>query len=533
LGYTEQAIDRQGQINVLAKEELGIKQQTTREASLGARGEELLKEIMQSKGVLSDNLLAKIQLITNATTNTGAATKEWSAQLTRADGSMATIGNTAQNTANQTGQIYMELQKSTGEIQIFGGAMDGAKFKVGETSAGVFTLNSALAEAGNLGGAVGAAFTKIAEEARKAAEAANQTKAALVEAIAKAIELERQQFQSQMQAADRSVKQNAANDLAQGLDANEATLFKLQAEKQRLSGEIGGSIGQGFNIAGKFYELDKAIEIFTTAVQTGGRNLEQLANQYLSGGSVVADREAALERARTNLTGKLRPGKLGGGLNDLNQTTGMFSGFATGGFVMGKGTATSDSIPAMLSNGEYVINAQATAKFKPILDAINSGIKLPKFADGGIVQSQSFIPDNAQNSIAIPMPEIKIEAPKQTPIPAIRQEIYSELENQTSRLGETYSELGRGTERITANLGNFSSSLNTVTRTISESIPTISSIRTIQPSQINPPRASNFKAPGAIAAQAMPAAGNTINIVNRPEPELDIRNALIQLGRVR
>lgn len=48
-------------------------------------------------------------------------------------------------------------------------------------------------------------------------------------------------------------------------------------------------------------------------------------------------------------------------------------GYASGGFVSGAGGPRSDSIPAMLSNGEYVINADATRQFRPILDLINSG----------------------------------------------------------------------------------------------------------------------------------------------------------------
>jgi hypothetical protein len=38
-------------------------------------------------------------------------------------------------------------------------------------------------------------------------------------------------------------------------------------------------------------------------------------------------------------------------------------GYASGGFVSGPGTKTSDSIPAMLSNGEYVIQANAVARY--------------------------------------------------------------------------------------------------------------------------------------------------------------------------
>lgn len=58
---------------------------------------------------------------------------------------------------------------------------------------------------------------------------------------------------------------------------------------------------------------------------------------------------------------------------------------AKGGSVFGKGTSTSDSIPAMLSRGEYVVNAEAVRQIGiPALNAINAG-ESPRFAMGGIV----------------------------------------------------------------------------------------------------------------------------------------------------
>lgn len=45
--------------------------------------------------------------------------------------------------------------------------------------------------------------------------------------------------------------------------------------------------------------------------------------------------------------------------------------FATGGTITGAGTGTSDSVPAMLSNGESVITANATTLFSPVLSALN------------------------------------------------------------------------------------------------------------------------------------------------------------------
>jgi hypothetical protein len=57
--------------------------------------------------------------------------------------------------------------------------------------------------------------------------------------------------------------------------------------------------------------------------------------------------------------------------------------FAHGGDVWGPGTATSDSIPALLSNGEFVVNARAAERFRPLLHAINRGAA--GFASGGVV----------------------------------------------------------------------------------------------------------------------------------------------------
>jgi predicted nucleic acid-binding Zn-ribbon protein len=67
-------------------------------------------------------------------------------------------------------------------------------------------------------------------------------------------------------------------------------------------------------------------------------------------------------------------------------------GFAAGGRVRGRGTGTSDSILARLSNGEFVVNAAATSRFLPLLRAINDGMSQPlmprtSFATGGMVMA--------------------------------------------------------------------------------------------------------------------------------------------------
>lgn len=71
-------------------------------------------------------------------------------------------------------------------------------------------------------------------------------------------------------------------------------------------------------------------------------------------------------------------------------------GLAGGGEVWGAGTATSDSIPAMLSNGEFVLNAQAVKKYGAgLLHRMNA----LHFDDGGLVPDNPFLP---------PLPGVKV-----------------------------------------------------------------------------------------------------------------------------
>ena len=61
-----------------------------------------------------------------------------------------------------------------------------------------------------------------------------------------------------------------------------------------------------------------------------------------------------------------------GGVGDAFSSILGWIGFKTGGLVRGPGTGKSDSIPAMLSAGEFVINAEATKRNLAVLNAINA-----------------------------------------------------------------------------------------------------------------------------------------------------------------
>jgi hypothetical protein len=74
--------------------------------------------------------------------------------------------------------------------------------------------------------------------------------------------------------------------------------------------------------------------------------------------------------------GGLIGGWLGGGSTGGTGTLGLPMPFALGGKVIGPGGPTEDAVAAWLSNGEFVMNAAATAAHQPLLEALNAGLPI-------------------------------------------------------------------------------------------------------------------------------------------------------------
>jgi hypothetical protein len=122
----------------------------------------------------------------------------------------------------------------------------------------------------------------------------------------------------------------------------------------------------------------------TTAMQTlynaVNRVMDRLADQ-----SVNALTDSLFGKSNSTSGGILSGLFSGSGGSSAGVDVGLkFLSFAEGGAIRGPGTGTSDSIPAMVSNGEFIVTAAATARHRGVLEAINSG-NIPKFATGGIV----------------------------------------------------------------------------------------------------------------------------------------------------
>lgn len=137
------------------------------------------------------------------------------------------------------------------------------------------------------------------------------------------------------------------------------TISKIQQTSNQLAKDFSGAITDWITGAKSFGDAMKSI-------------LQQLIAQLIQ-----AALYATIVAACT-----------GGGGGFAARWKGAFGkAFASGGPVAGPGTGTSDSVPAMLSNGEYVLNAQAVDRLGvPFLNGLNTG-RLRGFASGGLVGS--------------------------------------------------------------------------------------------------------------------------------------------------
>lgn len=99
---------------------------------------------------------------------------------------------------------------------------------------------------------------------------------------------------------------------------------------------------------------------------------------------------------------------------------------ARGGHVSGPGTSTSDSVPAMLSNGEFVVNARATSMFPDLLETINNlglGIAAPARLETAY--------QARQEAMTLDM---MVKAFKYLPRPVVSVEEFTRVENRVDTL---------------------------------------------------------------------------------------------------
>lgn len=130
---------------------------------------------------------------------------------------------------------------------------------------------------------------------------------------------------------------------------------------------IAGAMSALSDLIGEFSEdskeaavASKALALGTIAIQQGVAIAQAVQTATRSSATWV-DMLAAIAAVVAGVTATIVPA--------IKMVKG--AKFSTGGYVSGEGTGTSDSIPAMLSNGESVNNARSTSMFAPIYSSLN------------------------------------------------------------------------------------------------------------------------------------------------------------------
>jgi len=166
---------------------------------------------------------------------------------------------------------------------------------------------------------------------------------------------------------------------ASATDAQKASIRSLvleienqNAAMDQMQNAMEGAKGLAKDfLGGLLSDLRNGVDGATALANAFGRLADRLMEMALDG---------LINSLFSNMMGGA--GGLFGGLFGFSE--GGVVEAATGGLIRGPGTGTSDSIPARLSDGEFVVRASQTAKHLDLLRAINDG-KIAAFATGGLV----------------------------------------------------------------------------------------------------------------------------------------------------
>jgi hypothetical protein len=123
--------------------------------------------------------------------------------------------------------------------------------------------------------------------------------------------------------------------------------------------------------------IKQAKPVWEAVMRDGGQGAVSALTAQLNAGTVtIADIAAAYG---VNLAGGVNPILKGLGKDEIHVPGSRVYAVADGGWITGPGGPRDDRIPALLSNGEFVVNAKSAENNRAALEWMNAA----KFADGG------------------------------------------------------------------------------------------------------------------------------------------------------
>lgn len=137
--------------------------------------------------------------------------------------------------------------------------------------------------------------------------------------------------------------------------------IEIEQAKFNAAESIAGGFSNLFNSMGEdnktFAMLSKTLALAEIAINTGTAIAKMVSAEAGKGIFGLATMASGIATILSNIASAISIVKS--------------AKFATGGKVVGPGSGTSDSVPAMLSNGESVLTAAATSMFAPLLSSFN------------------------------------------------------------------------------------------------------------------------------------------------------------------
>ena len=195
--------------------------------------------------------------------------------------------------------------------------------------------------------------------------------------------------QQKLQEFDTALKAGKSITLDADITQGRAALDRLQAyakEKANIDLQLSTAAAQG-----RIADLSTRIQTLNT-LETASRhvvkdNVPQVRTEIdsLQGRNTTSTHTITVRQVEARATGGM-----------VGELSGASRRLAGGGRVSGPGTETSDSIPALLSRGEFVVRAAAVRQFgEAFFASLNAGFMPPqpaRFAAGGLVGVDSTAP---------------------------------------------------------------------------------------------------------------------------------------------
>lgn len=222
---------------------------------------------------------------------------------------------------------------------------------------------------------------KQAKEQADAAKKAQQEAEALVQAMISGLpegsymqkEWQLEQLRMQMEAELAMYENNEQMKMAiqskYGLQMQQVeqqflqNQLNMQREKYDAIAGVVGGLGQ---VLGEFGDESREMAILQKTLALGEIMIAQavaIANAVKAGSNAITPWQMIAQIASSVTAVTVAMVQAFKSLNEAK--------FATGGYIRGAGTGTSDSIPVRVSNGESIMNANTTAMFSGLLSSLN------------------------------------------------------------------------------------------------------------------------------------------------------------------